>query len=141
MITNKDLFFVRILTKISANMDNGLRCKHASMLVVNKNIIHMGLNQKKSHPEQLKFRRPLKYVNSDGQNVPYHFLHAEIDCLKNVTEVKGRRSTIYVVRVDDKGKLANSKPCTGCESKIRSVKNLSRVVYSVAGGVAEYFVE
>jgi hypothetical protein len=140
MITNKDLFFVRMLAKMSANMDNGLRCKHASLLTVNKKIFSMGFNSTKSHPEQAKFKRPVTYIVNTSDVIPYNYLHAEIDCLKNIQEINGRRSTLYVVRVDNKGQLANSKPCSGCESKIRSIKGLNRVVYSVQGGIAEYFV-
>jgi cytidine deaminase len=83
-------------------------------------IVHIGTNSCKSHPETLK------YDYKDHQKVG---IHAELAvCMKsdkdNLKDYK-----MIVLRVDRTGKLANSKPCCGCQSVIQQF-DVGEVWYS-----------
>lgn len=129
MITNSDLFYIRMATKMAANITHMLRNKHAAILVERKKILSIGINKTKSSPMQKKFAR-LPHLN---------FIHAEIDCLKNISIDNPKHVTLYVVQFRN-GKLEESCPCDGCAGAIRHVK-IHRVVHSINNGIVEKFYE
>lgn len=96
------------------------RCSHMAFLIRCGKIVHIGTNSCKSHPETLK------YDYKDHQKVG---IHAELAvCMKsgkdNLKDYK-----MIVLRVDRTGKLANSKPCCGCQSVIQQF-DVGEVWYS-----------
>jgi hypothetical protein len=96
------------------------RCSHMAFLIRCGKIVHIGTNSCKSHPETLK------YDYKDHQKVS---IHAELAvCMKsgkdNLKDYK-----MIVLRVDRTGKLANSKPCCGCQSVIQQF-DVGEVWYS-----------
>jgi len=96
------------------------RCSHMAFLIRCGKIVHIGTNSCKSHPETLK------YDYKDHQKVG---IHAELAvCMKsgkdNLKDYK-----MIVLRVDRTGKLANSKPCGGCQSVIQQF-DVGEVWYS-----------
>lgn len=97
--------------------------------IVDKNtIVSLGMNKARSDPgfQSLSRDRIKSYV------------HAEYDCLNNV-DVHSRH-VMYVVRVDRKGRYAQSRPCEMCQEAIRRA-GIRRVVYTVPGGIqAEDFM-
>jgi hypothetical protein len=99
---------------------------HVAFLVKKNKIVKIGWNKKRTHPKIAKH--------------PYHDgcvgTHAELDViLKSGLDNLDDHSMI-VLRVDRKGRLANSKPCTGCLSLLKSY-NLSEVFYSDTEGKIE----
>lgn len=121
-------FDVRVVAKLhQLSMDNDvdLRCSHVAALYYKKRLLSLGTNQTKTHP--LAFRL------SGLQHKKY--LHAEVACLKGI-EGDLRRCTLYVVRADREGRLAQSKPCKHCSSYIREL-GVGRVVHSVDKGIVE----
>lgn len=99
---------------------------HIAFLVKKNKIIKIGWNKKRTHPETAKH--------------PYHEghvgTHAELDViLKSGLDSLNNHSMI-ILRVDRKGRLANSKPCSGCLSLIESY-NVDEVFYSDAEGKIE----
>lgn len=129
MITNSDLFYIRMAVKMASNLTHSLRNKHAAILVERKKIISVGVNKMKSSPMQKKFSR-LPNLN---------FIHAENDCLKGVHIENPKHVTLYVVQVRS-GNLEESCPCSGCAGAIRHV-NINRVVHSIKDGIVEKFYE
>lgn len=127
MITNNDLFYIRMATKMAGNLTHMLRNKHAAILVERKKIISIGVNKTKSSPMQKKYAR-LPNLN---------FIHAEIDCLKNASIDNPKHVTLYVVQ-NRNGKLEESCPCSGCEGAIRHA-NIHRVVHTITNGIVEKF--
>jgi len=125
MLKPFDIKIVAKLAKLSEDNDVDLRCSHVSALYYKKRLLSLGVNQTKTHP--LSFRL------SGLEHKKY--LHAEINCLKN-TGGDLRKSTLYVVRVDRNGRLAQSKPCKFCEGYIKE-RGVGRVVYSIDGGICE----
>jgi hypothetical protein len=100
------------------------RCSHMAFLIRCGKIIHIGTNSCKSHPETLK------YDYKDHQKVG---IHAELAvCMKSGKE-NLKDYKMIVLRVDRTGKLANSKPCCGCQSVIQQF-DVGEVWYSDNSG-------
>lgn len=100
------------------------RCSHMAFLIRCGKIVHIGTNSCKSHPETLK------YDYKDHQKVG---IHAELAvCMKSGKE-NLKDYTMIVLRVDRTGKLANSKPCGGCQSVIQQF-DVGEVWYSDNSG-------
>lgn len=100
------------------------RCSHIAFLIKNSKIVHIGTNSCRTHPETLK------YDYKDHQLVG---IHAELAvCMKSGKE-NLKDYKMVVLRVDRTGKLANSRPCCGCQSVIKQF-NLEEVWYSDAKG-------
>lgn len=96
------------------------RCSHMAFLIRCGKIVHIGTNSCKSHPETLK------YDYKDHQKVG---IHAELAvCMKSGKE-NLKDYKMIVLRVDRTGKLANSKPCCGCQSVIQQF-DVGEVWYS-----------
>lgn len=122
MIKRFEYSHIRTLQNITKNLTHGLRCRHAAMLTINNKIVSIGVNKAKSDPLQKKYTR-LAHLT---------WTHAEVDCLKGI-DVNMKRATLYIVRTDDKGKLMESCPCSGCRSLIDNLK-IPRLVYSTSEG-------
>lgn len=100
------------------------RCSHIAFLIRNSKIVHIGTNSCKSHPETLKY---------DYKNHQLVGIHAELAvCMKSGKE-NLRDYKMVVLRVNRNGKLANSKPCCGCQSVIKQF-NVGEVWYSDKNG-------
>lgn len=115
-----------MIKNIAKNINHSLRSKHAAILVEKKKIISIGINKMKSHPVQKQFTRDPELA----------YIHAEVDCLKSISKLNVKRATLYVVRVNKNGNLAESCPCDGCKKLIQSI-GISRLVYSIDGGIIE----
>jgi tRNA(Arg) A34 adenosine deaminase TadA len=99
---------------------------HVAFLVKKNKIVKIGWNRKRTHPEISKHPYHDGYVGT----------HAELDViLKSGLEDLNDHSMI-VLRVDRKGRLANSKPCPGCLSLLKSY-NVDEVFYSDTEGNIE----
>lgn len=99
---------------------------HVAFLVKKNKIVKIGWNRKRTHPEIARHPYHDGYVGT----------HAELDViLKSGLDNLDDHSMI-VLRVDRKGRLANSKPCPGCLSLLRSY-NVSEVFYSDTEGNIE----
>jgi tRNA(Arg) A34 adenosine deaminase TadA len=99
---------------------------HVAFLVKKNKIVKIGWNRKRTHPEISKHPYHDGYVGT----------HAELDViLKSGLEDLNDHSMI-VLRVDRKGRLANSKPCPGCLSLLKSY-NVEEVFYSDTEGNIE----
>ena len=99
---------------------------HIAFLVKKNKIIKIGWNKKRTHPEIAKHPYHEGYVGT----------HAELDViLKSGLDSLNNHSMI-ILRVDRKGRLANSKPCPGCLSLLNSY-DINEVFYSDAEGKIE----
>ena len=104
----RDKYF-SILRAYADSVDPVRRFRHTALIAQKGNIIAMGFNQLKSHPLQKQF----------GKNSESIYLHAEIDAIRNalrhVSVEDLTKCDLYVIRVDRRGHLGNSKPCAGCQ--------------------------
>ena len=123
MLIPRDLKIVDKLAKLCEKNPVQLRCKHVAALVSRNTIVSLGMNKAKSDPgffELSKDRRK-------------QYVHAEWDCLNGIENA--HKYTMYVVRVDKNGQLANSKPCKICQQAIDGA-GIKRVVHSTNRGIA-----
>lgn len=126
MITNTDIYYINMLCEVASNLKHKyIRCKHAAALVEKRKLLSIGVNKEKTDPFQTKYTR--------HENLS--FVHAEIDCLKNV-EFNPKKSTLYVVRSNKKDEYLESCPCEGCMAMIKD-KNIKRIVYTTNDGIKE----
>lgn len=110
-------------------VNNQMKSKLASCLVLRNEVISIGFNSDKSHPIQKKFSR-----NSESI-----FKHAEIDCiinaLKHIEKDELQKATLYIYRVKKQNKEDRSwvdglsKPCNGCCKAIEHF-GIKKVVFS-----------
>jgi len=83
---------------------------HIAFLVKKNKITKIGWNRKRTHPEIVKHPYHDGYVGT----------HAELDVILKSGKQDLHDHSMIVLRVDRKKQLANSKPCPGCLSLIKS---------------------
>jgi len=103
--------------------------KIGAILVFRKSIIATGFNKRKSHPLQQKYNQYREEHKRQG-----NFIHAEIDCLKNLRDVP-KDSTLFIGRKDKLGNPAMCRPCQACLCLI-SLHNITEIVYNTPNGYA-----
>lgn len=92
---------------------------HVAIIFKGKRVRSIGWNNaKKSNPIILKY--PYK---------PNSRIHAEMSAILKIKNVETSNLNIIVMRIDDKGNLCNSKPCSGCEAMIHDF-GFKNVYYS-----------
>jgi len=96
------------------------RCSHIAFLIKCGKIVHIGTNSCKSHPETLKY---------DYKNHQLVGLHAELSVCMKIGKEDLRDFKMVVIRFNRNNKMANSKPCCGCQSVIKQF-NVGEVWYS-----------
>ena len=99
---------------------------HIAFLVKKNKITKIGWNRRRTHPEISKHPYHEGYVGT----------HAELDVILKSGEDNLEDHSMIVLRVDRKGRLANSKPCPGCLSLIKSY-SLNNVYFSNTEGQIE----
>ena len=99
---------------------------HVAFLVKKNKIVKIGWNRKRTHPEISKHPYHDGYVGT----------HAELDVILKSGLEDLNDHCMIVLRVDRKGRLANSKPCPGCLSLLKSY-NIEEVFYSDTEGNIE----
>jgi tRNA(Arg) A34 adenosine deaminase TadA len=99
---------------------------HIAFLVKKNKIVKIGWNRKRTHPEISKHPYHDGYVGT----------HAELDVILKSGLKDLNDHSMIVIRVDRKGRLANSKPCPGCLSLLKSY-NVEEVFYSDTEGNIE----
>ena len=100
------------------------RCSHIAFLIRCGKIVHIGTNSCKSHPKTLEY---------DYKNHQLVGLHAELNvCMKSGKEDL-KDFKMVVIRFNRNNKMANSKPCCGCQSVIKQF-NVGEVWYSTDVG-------
>jgi len=107
------------LAKAQARRSDVKYFHHGAVLARKSKIIETGFNH---------------YVsNHDSCYIEYSALHAERDVIEKALK-RGcalRGATIYVVRVNKRGQLRNSKPCQEC-AKLILEHGIRRVFYSIS---------
>ncbi len=122
MILEKQPILMNDAKKLALTSPYG-RFKVGAVFARRRHVISMGVNQQKTHPLQAKFT-----ARPDLQS----WLHAEISgiAMAVVEELLG--CDVYVARVTKDGNLANSRPCTGCQSALRHY-GVARMFYYQEG--------
>jgi len=98
--------------------------RHGCVIFKGSKIIATGYNEIR-HCQRLD-RKYKRWVNS---------LHAEQKTII-FSDVSVKRCSLLVIRINNKGKLCNSKPCRLCMGLINDV-GISKVYYSDSDGVVQ----
>jgi len=105
---------------LSKNKSSFKRVTMMAFLFQGKTLISQGINSEKTDPYQSKFRKQLRI--SDDTYLDKR--HAEVDCLKSLSEnkeVNPKNLTLFVISKRADGTLRNSKPCPVCRKVIESI--------------------
>ena len=111
---------------------------HVSFVTWKGKVVAVGLNNKKTHPINLKNPK----ISKEGENVCTHkHTCSELNAfvkLKNLTNVPFHKCSLVNIRILKNGTFGNALPCQSCESLI-SYLNLKTVHYTdSAGNLVEY---
>ena len=112
------------LVEHSHNADLVKSSRHAAAIVYRSQIVSAGVNKRKSHPIMQRYQ----------QNEERIYLHAEADALIRFMGMYGADllpdCSLYVLRTTKSGRVASSKPCTGCMAMIEAL-NVGQVYWTV----------
>ena len=68
-----------------------------------------------------------------GRGANIGFTHAEVYGLINISNIRKKCISVFVVRVSFSGEFRNSRPCARCHAYMKKI-GVSRVFYSTDGG-------
>lgn len=92
---------------------------HVSIIFDKKKVLAIGVNNKKTHPRNLKNPKATpEGVDVSREKYSCSELNAFIK-LKNKSNIKFSKCTLLNVRLLRDGSFGNAKPCQSCESLIR----------------------
>ena len=105
----------KLLHEIADNATTSVRSsRHAAAICYKGAVLSYGVNSYKTHPMMLLY----------GKNEESIFLHAEIDALVRAISGYGadllKDCSLYVLRLNKKGEVAPSCPCSGCQKAIEA---------------------
>lgn len=103
------------------------RSFHATFVFEKSKLIVVGINNYNKHHPWHKFGKyiPLK-PEIQGQYIPC--LHSEIDALTKLDRGDYSKLTFLNIRIDNRGVLANAKPCGNCERVLETI-NYKQFIY------------
>jgi len=104
-----------------------MRSCHIAFVVAKSKIVKIGFNSPKTHPFNLQH----PYHHKDNANSG---LHAELAVCLKMRQDDLSNYEMIVIRHDNDGHLAISKPCQGCLSVLKQF-GISDVYYSTRQGI------
>ena len=119
-------------TAISSQYD---RYRLGAVITLKGKVIARGFNAAKSHPTQKKFNRN----REDFEDVPNHFLHAEISALNKLKGVDLSKAEMFVYHVGPSNNQKMARPCAGCMEAIKS-SGIKKIHYSTPDGFAQEYL-
>lgn len=123
-ISKRDRHFLNIAIEAAKNSD--CRVRHGAVLVKNGNVLSIGTNKMRNHPNVLG-----EFTKNKAS------YHAEAAALSRVQDPSG--AVLYSARVFRNGTPALAKPCMECQTLIDSY-GIKRTIFTVdarAVGVVE----
>jgi deoxycytidylate deaminase len=106
------------LTKALMTENFTARTFHATFIVKKNKIQKIGINNKKTHPRNLKYR----YYGRDGEDIRGDVgIHSELSAILKYGREDCSDCTFINVRIDKNGNPTMSCPCKGCEDVLKQV--------------------
>jgi deoxycytidylate deaminase len=114
-LSKRDESYLSVATYLAGTSSS--RMKHGAIITKNGRVLATGINKDRNNPNIVS-----------SEHIEGHCsVHAEVDALKKVKDVKG--ATIYIARVNRRGQERMSKPCDRCyETIIKS--GIKKIVYT-----------
>jgi tRNA(Arg) A34 adenosine deaminase TadA len=104
------------------------KIRHGAVLVKGSTIVNCSHNEDRHCAFGQRFRE---------RNTGHATLHAELGCILGLDRSRTEGCTIYVVRINRKGKFRMSKPCDMCHEALKHC-GVKKVVYTTNDGVDSY---
>lgn len=138
LTVNKSHF--RRLEEIAESLidwDDNIRCRHFSFILNKKRIVSIGMNQRKTHPTNLKNRKISKITGEDFSEQKH--ICSEFNAiikLKRLTNIDTKKCTLINIRYDRNKKLALAQPCMSCDSLL-AYHGFKKIIWSTNDGKYE----
>lgn len=114
--------------------NDGTRCRHFSFIIHKKRIVSIGLNQKKTHPTNLKNRKVSLVTGvdfSDQKHTCSEF--SAIIKLKNMTNIDTKKCTLVNIRYNRNKKTDLAAPCMSCKNLLKYFQ-FKRIIWTDENG-------
>lgn len=100
--------------------NDSIRCRHFTFILNKKRIVAIGVNQKKTHPINLKNRKVSSTTGEDFSDQKHTCSEfSAIIKLKNLTNIDTKKCTLINLRYDRNKRLALASPCMSCISLLK----------------------
>jgi hypothetical protein len=97
--------------------NDSIRCRHFSFIINKKKIVSIGINQRKTHPTNLKNRKISTKTGVDFSEQKYTCSEFNaIAKLKNTTNIDTKKCILVNLRYDRNKQIALASPCMSCKS-------------------------
>lgn len=121
-IKGRDFSYLRIAVK-QAERASYEKHRHGAVLTLGGVIISTGFNKGKTNPLPIRIDPKTERLT----------LHAETDCVYGFKAEDIKGASLYVVRLNRRGDLVNSRPCENCLLFL-SKYSLNKIVFSNKDG-------
>lgn len=120
-LSNSQRSFLNLAMRAAESSD--CQQRHGAIVVRGGSVLAIGVN---------KWRNDITMagiLHDQGRSADIS-IHAEIDALSRVSNPRG--ATIYIARVNRRGKARLSKPCDNCAKALKDA-GISKIVYTLTG--------
>jgi hypothetical protein len=107
--------------EFAQELDERITFKHVSLIFQKKNLVSIGTNVRKTHPQ------------AKAAGYMFDQRHSELDALIRVPRENRDNLILINYRFNKRGELRLSKPCTRCEPWVRQV--FKEILFSTSEGV------
>ena len=115
-LSKKDRQFLKLASAVAENSE--MRFRHAAVIVRGGNVLSVGYNKLKNHPDIIEEDKIKQYCS----------VHAEAEAIRKL-KGNAKGATIYVARIGLSGKERLSRPCDYCYEKIVDA-GITKIVYT-----------
>ena len=99
---------------------------HTTFILKKNRLQKIGINNSKTHPENLKY----KYYSKTGDDIRDMVgIHSELSAILKYGEEDCSDCVFVNIRIDKNGNLTMSKPCAGCQDLLKQI-GYKKVFYS-----------
>jgi deoxycytidylate deaminase len=132
-MNNREARYFNIAKEVSLTSEFD-RVKIGAILVLNKDIVAVSPNLKKSHPLQAKYNL-VRWGENRFVDRCRNSTHAEMACIIKAMDYDLTKAEIYVYRYKH-GKPSLARPCKACLTMIKQV-GIKTIYYSTDEGFAK----
>lgn len=127
-LSNRTKRYLKLAQNVASNSNYG-KLRHGALLIKGGSIINTAFNKDKFSSFGERFR------DSDYGPATHH---AELSCISGICRSKTNGASIFVVRINKKGQLRLSKPCSMCHQALKHA-GIKKVYYSTNDGSIEMY--
>lgn len=100
--------------------NDSIRCRHFTFILNKRRIVSIGVNQKKTHPINLKNRKVSSTTGEDFSDQKHTCSEfSAIIKLKNLTNIDTKKCILVNLRYDRNKRIALASPCMSCISLLK----------------------